>query len=293
MSVHATRRDTELIACIKQFAEEMGRQPTRSELMEAFRADRKSIISQIRLMRRRGLAVLDRSSPWGARLTEAGQAAEFSEPERLSEEQKQLAAEWHDYAMRIASNYIRVSKTHRAEIRSAAQLGLCEAASRFDPGRGIKFKTFAGQRISGAIKDELRLLSERPRFAKKDKFYPSTVSLHSPTGKESDGGRPQTPLDVLEDYMTTSGEDVRDIDHLDQMDKFAETIPDRGGVILRLFYGERERTMRQLGQILGCSQSRVSQIHTRTIKDIRERPEAYGFDRPSGEQPKALTLATK
>lgn len=74
----------------------------------------------------------------------------------LDDDRRALAAAHVGLARHIARRAARRWPPLAEEFRSAALLGLCQAAAAFDPGRGVRFTTFAGRRIGGAIADERR-----------------------------------------------------------------------------------------------------------------------------------------
>lgn len=76
----------------------------------------------------------------------------------LTEVQRDLVAAHEALPRKIAATMLLPAHL-RDEAPSAGYVGLCEAAQDFDPGRGLKFNTFARHRIRGAIQDWLRGLS--------------------------------------------------------------------------------------------------------------------------------------
>jgi RNA polymerase sigma factor (sigma-70 family) len=78
---------------------------------------------------------------------------------RLTDEQRALADEHYPYACKLAKTFCmshRLNLVHFASMRSAACLGLCHAARKFNPSLGFKFKTFCTPWINGALKDEVK-----------------------------------------------------------------------------------------------------------------------------------------
>lgn len=76
----------------------------------------------------------------------------------LTEVQRDLVAAHEAMPRKIAATMLLPAHL-RDEAPSAGYVGLCEAAQDFDPGRGLKFNTFARHRVRGAIRDWLRGLS--------------------------------------------------------------------------------------------------------------------------------------
>src|SRR5512137_597167 len=85
------------------------------------------------------------------------------------------------------------------DLVSAGVLGLLDAVEKFDPGRGVKFKTYAELRVKGAILDSLRNLDWAPRSLRKrskdlEKVYKELEQRH---------GRPATDKEVCDELNIT------------------------------------------------------------------------------------------
>src|SRR5690242_6367613 len=206
----------------------------------------------------------------------------------------------HRVATRLPAN---------VEIRdliNAGVLGLLDAIEKFEPERGVKFKTYAEVRIRGAILDSLRNLDWAPRSLRKkskdlEKIY---------AGLTQKLGRPATDEEVSE----AMGENIDDFHALvDQLhgltigsfenlsdsedsenyinyypddgsnDPYAkfetnelttllaeavEELPEKERLVLSLYYYE-EFTMKEIGALLGVNESRVSQLHTKATLRLR------------------------
>lgn len=123
------------------------------------------------------------------------------------------------------------------ELKSAAYMGLVDAASRFDSNRGIAFGVYARLRITGEMGDYLRQLNW---FNQCD-----MTSLDSPIGET------MTLVDVLEDKPTVRRNEF--------FDKATRPLNGLGRRIVKMYY-EEERTLKEIGAVEGISESRVSQI---------------------------------
>lgn len=134
------------------------------------------------------------------------------------------------------------------ELRSAAYMGLVEAASRFNESHGVSFSTYAYPRINGAIHDYLRELG----WGKKNDPH-QAVSLDIFRDEEGCTG-----AELVESRSESNSEELfEEITHdLDQDAK----------VILR-FYFIDELSMREVGDRFGVSESRISQL----IKSYKQR----------------------
>jgi len=133
------------------------------------------------------------------------------------------------------------------DLRSAAYLGLVEAASRFDTNLGVAFSTFAYPRISGAICDFLR----EQGFGK--------------------SGAPMTSLDVCCD--SDDGVTLKDMIEAKREDKTEEnfehvtiSLDSQAKAVLRHYFID-EYSMKEVGEKFGVSESRISQL----IKQYKDR----------------------
>jgi RNA polymerase sigma factor for flagellar operon FliA len=196
------------------------------------------------------------------------------------------------------------------DLVSAGVFGLIDAVERFDSSRGVKFETFAVPRIRGAVFDGLRSLDWVPRSVRSrarevegaftelesrhgraptDAELASQLKLSAPefqkwlnsiasttvgpldralvAGAEPrplSGDVPETPASIVED-----GE-VRRLVHGE-----VRRLPDREKTVLSLYYDEG-LTLAEIGGVLGVTESRVSQIHTKAVLHLRARLSASG-----------------
>ncbi len=199
-----------------------------------------------------------------------------------------------------------------ADLISYGLGGLISAIERFDPGREIKFETYAIARIRGAIIDELRTLDWVPRSvrARAREFERVNMKLEArlhraPTDEEMAAALKMTvselqdalleisnstivALDELWTVADSSGDQVSLLDTLpdrgaddpealvDQSelrDRVAEAIaalPDREKLVIALYYYEN-LTLREIGEVLGVTESRISQLHTKAMLRMRSK----------------------
>jgi RNA polymerase sigma factor FliA len=186
------------------------------------------------------------------------------------------------------------------ELIQVGMIGLLEAAKAFDPDKGSPFEHFALRRVRGAILDEVRRLSSLPR---------SAVSFHKEESQAkqalaSELGREPTHLELAEHmgrdveqfqkerghasrYDTFSIETVTDeamavaadisyqpeesYEQREVMSAVTEAIaelPQREQLVMSLYYVE-ELNLKEIGAVLGVSESRVSQILSGVVKKLR------------------------
>lgn len=188
------------------------------------------------------------------------------------------------------------------DLTQAGVLGLLDAAQKFDSCRGVRFTTYAELRIRGAILDSLRGLDWVPRSVRRERREleaaqrllesslgrtPSETEIASQLGctltelrkrreraraaeLASEGGDfldPVVPL--LADPAAADPHEVLERLELESIVAAAvEELPERERLVVTLYYYE-ELTMKEVGQVLGVNESRVSQIHSKAIATLR------------------------
>lgn len=186
-------------------------------------------------------------------------------------------------------------------------LGLIEAVDRFDPTRGIKFETFAVTRIRGYILDSLRHLDLLSRSARRqakeveeaisqlsqllgrlpedvevanhlgltlDQYYDRllnansmVISLDQPLMVSGD--EPYSLYDSIEDpQVSTPATQLDDEEIKVELVAAIRALPEREQVMISLYYNDG-LTMKEIGQAMGVSESRVSQMHAKTMLTLR------------------------
>lgn len=197
------------------------------------------------------------------------------------------------------------------DLVSYGVFGLIDAISKFDPARGIKFKTYAMTRIRGAIFDELRSIDWIPRSVRqKAKQIEQVISdLENKLGRtvEDDEIAKEMGLatdefqSLLNKLSGTSMLSLNDIWYLgDDSDELSiletleapgtmnpdvlvekeeirdyiieaiQKLPEKEKKVIVLYYYE-DLTLKEIGEILEVTESRVSQLHTKAIMRLRGR----------------------
>jgi RNA polymerase sigma factor for flagellar operon FliA len=195
------------------------------------------------------------------------------------------------------------------DLIAAGTFGLIEALKRFNPGRNVKFSTYAPRRIYGAIMDSLRCEDWVPRLARhrtrivheaQDTFQtehgrqPTTdelaaalnlsgaefnrvkddarevtvASLELVAGTHENRGEPVTLSKSLVDSRAPAPDS--DPHHTDLRDVLLEQFNLTRALLVRMYYVD-ELTMREIGEALGISESRISQLHSQTLAALRGR----------------------
>lgn len=204
----------------------------------------------------------------------------------------------------------------QADLVAYGIFGLIDAIDKFDPSRGFKFETYAISRIKGAIIDELRSIDWVPRSvrAKARSIERAYSKLENELLRTPDDSEVAAELDMSEDDLagmmaqisfvgivaldellspgertggTTLGDNVADtandpvsaFESAEMRHVLADAInrmPDRERLVLTLYYYEG-LTLAEIGGVLGVTESRVCQIHTKAIFQLRGR-----FTEPAG-----------
>ena len=194
------------------------------------------------------------------------------------------------------------------DLISAGVFGLMDAIDAFDMSRGVKFETYCVPRIRGAMLDELRTMDWVPRLVRskatkleaarkqceanlgrppidveiarhldlsleefqKYKSEAEAVGLVSLNKKwyETDSYKDVREIDVLQDAK--SEDPTRDIQKRDVMRIVTKGLNRNERLIVILYYYE-ELTMKEIGQTLGLSESRVSQMHSSIVARLKDQ----------------------
>lgn len=189
--------------------------------------------------------------------------------------------------------------------------GLLDAIDKFDPEKNVKFKTYAVTRIRGAIFDELRSIDWVPRSVRQKtrEVEEAIGSLEAQLGRTATDQEIAQSLGVSEDefikmMMKISGTSILSLNDVwfsgDENDKVSigesieapsslnpdvivekdeirrviveaiNELPDKEKKVLVLYYYE-DLTLKEIGQVLEVTESRVSQLHTKAILRLRAK----------------------
>ncbi|MEU3271757.1 FliA/WhiG family RNA polymerase sigma factor [Saccharomonospora sp. NPDC006951] len=196
-----------------------------------------------------------------------------------------------------------------ADLIQSGIFGLVDAIEKFDPERGLRFETYAMQRIRGAILDDLRSQDWVPRVIRsrareveraldrlgaKLRRTPTDAELAAELGITLDelrdlyGQLRLTSVVALED-LVSAGRDsgslvdslpdedavdpaavLVDMDNRRQLAEAIAQLTERDRVVVSLYYFE-SLTLAEIGKVLGVTESRVSQLHTRAVLRLRAK----------------------
>lgn len=223
------------------------------------------------------------------------------------EDRDQLVIEHATLVKRIVYHMMtRLPQTVQPDdLIQAGMIGLLEAARNYDATQGASFETYAGIRIRGAILDEIRKNDWAPRSVyKKARTISEAVRLiENREGRDARDHEVAAEMEIsLEEYhhmlQDASGYRLTSFDELSGTDEMiveqlsgnTETpfdgvqqndfraaladaitgLPERERLVMALYYNE-ELNLREIGDVLGVTESRVSQIHSQAILRLRAR----------------------
>jgi len=191
------------------------------------------------------------------------------------------------------------------DLIQSGMIGLLEAAKKYDVSKGASFETYAGIRIRGSMLDEVRKGDWAPRSVhrKSRKVAEAIKSIEARTGKDVQDLDVAKELDIdLNAYYAilqdASGSRLFSFDDIMEGDDSAielaagelpgpcdglqrstfkahlaraiDGLPDREKLVLALYYDE-ELNLKEIGEVIGVSESRVSQIHSQAALRLRAR----------------------
>jgi RNA polymerase sigma factor for flagellar operon FliA len=225
------------------------------------------------------------------------------------------------HAERIKTSSNLPAMVDIGDLVSAGIVGLIEAVGKFDPGRKVKFETFCTQRVRGAMFDYLRrcdwvprqvrskaqrLAAQRNALTARLQRPPTDVEMAEHLGLSQESYRAMAENLTIKDQISIEGcpVDSGKYDCVLQMDM----APDRGSghplnglqrqelrqaaerglsdkekTVLIMYYFD-ELTMKEIGDVLGISESRVCQIHSALLRFLRQKFEQLGLDGPIEEE---------
>ncbi len=204
------------------------------------------------------------------------------------------------------------------DLISVGVMGLIDAIEKYDPARGAKFKTYAEFRVRGAILDELRSMDWVPRSIRQkasqidaviqklqakfgrppedeevakelgislDQFFDTlnetrsmpVLSLDDLNIVKETGGQ-QSLLDCLAGKVDADPQVQFRLNELKEViAKTIDTLPEKERLVISLYY-YKELTMSEIGVVLNVTESRVSQIHSKTMFRLRTKLKAFAAE---------------
>lgn len=197
------------------------------------------------------------------------------------------------------------SSVQLEDMLQAGMLGLLEARSNFDATKGASFETFAGIRIRGSMIDEIRRGDWVPRSVHKNARSIASVikDIEQNTGRDARDSEVAEKLGVevsdyrqmlmdvsnghmmdfeamgvTEDYFSqglsdssqTPLERIQKEDFRNSLAGAISSLPEREKLVLALYYDE-ELNLKEIGEVMGVSESRISQINSQAMLRLQSR----------------------
>lgn len=188
------------------------------------------------------------------------------------------------------------------DLIQSGMIGLLEAAGKYDPGKGASFETYAGIRIRGAMLDEIRKGDWVPRSVHRNVrgVTAAMKTLEARLGRNATDREVAVEMGIslkeycailqdsvgsklfsFEEIPVTGGQGVESntpspLEQIQQRDfrrslaNAIATLPEREQLVLSLYYDD-ELNLKEIGEVLGVSESRVSQIHTQSALRLRSK----------------------
>lgn len=186
------------------------------------------------------------------------------------------------------------------ELVQVGMIGLLEASRAYDPDKGVGFENFAHSRVRGAMLDEVRRLSFLPRSAVAfNREHNETIhtlaaelgrtptqaeiadhmgrdieDFHKERGKARRFETYSMEI-VTEEVMSVADDESQQPDVIVEEAEFMDAVtgaigdlPEREQLVMQLYYVE-ELNLKEIGEVLGVSESRVSQILSAVVKKLR------------------------
>ena len=214
--------------------------------------------------------------------------------------------------VKYVAGKVAVGMPHNVEfddLVSYGTFGLLDAIEKFDPGKEVKFKTYAMTRVRGAIFDELRTIDWIPRSIrqKAKQVERAIVELEGKLGRTVDDKEIAEELDISvgEFYKLVSrisgtnlvslndvwhgGDESEELSFIETVESPVNTnpdviiereevkdiiveaikkLPEKEKKVVVLYYYE-DLTLREIGEVLEVTESRVSQLHTKAVMRLR------------------------
>lgn len=218
--------------------------------------------------------------------------------------QDRLVADYAPLVKRIAYHMLArlPASVQVDDLIQAGMIGLLEASRKFDHSKGASFETYAGIRIRGAMLDDVRKGDWAPRSVHRNTRLVSGAirAVELRLGRDAKDHEVAAELEMsLEDYYAilndTAGSklfsfddllesgapgelgvdeepfaDLQDVRFRQALADAIDRLPERERLVLSLYYDE-EMNLKEIGAVLGVSESRVSQLHSQCAARLRAR----------------------
>lgn len=222
---------------------------------------------------------------------------------------EQYVAQYAPLVKRIAYHLVArlPSSVEVDDLIQAGLIGLLDAVGHYDQSQGAQFETYATQRIRGAMLDELREADWAPRSARKcmrtieAAIHKLEQKLGRQPGEQELANELKVPLAEFqhmlqdarghqlvyyEDFQAEGEDDFLERHSADQrpgplgqiengdfraaLVEAIKVLPEREQLLMSLYY-EEELNLKEIGAVLGVTESRVSQLHSQAVARLRGR----------------------
>lgn len=192
------------------------------------------------------------------------------------------------------------------DLIQAGMIGLLEAAQKYDGSKGASFETYAGIRIRGAMLDEMRRGDWAPRSVHRNtrRISEAIKSIENTKGRDAEDAEVAAYLDIsqeeyhallqdtascrlfsFEELLEKGDNGADNLANENQASPLASmeqatfqqhlaqairTLPEREQLVLSLYYDE-ELNLKEIGAVLGVSESRVSQLHSQAAHRLQAK----------------------
>ena len=228
-----------------------------------------------------------------------------------------LVQEFAPLVKRIA-NHLRGRLPEGVDQDDLIQVGLIallDAARQYSPVKGASFETYAGIRVRGAMLDEVRSTDWTPRsvYRRQRELTAAIQAVENRTGKPADAreiaaemGVPleeyfrivtaaaahrlfsldqeaddgEMPAQQIEDPDTEPSAELESEEFRDALAEAIRNLPQREALVMSLYY-EEELNLKEIGDVLGVTESRVCQIHGQALARVRASVQGVTDNRPA------------
>lgn len=192
------------------------------------------------------------------------------------QDRNEVLMAWYPMVQRIAhraaATYGLPQGLETADLVSSGVIGLAEAWERYDPERGVVFEAFAVPRVKGAIVDAIRASDWVPRKARQKARQTGEplallVSMDEGHSNEESGGTPAERL--ADESAPVPGAGLFASEDRRELMVALNRLPERERMIVTLHYFQGVQ-LAEIARSLGVTESRVSQLHTRALRMMRD-----------------------
>ncbi|KTD16498.1 RNA polymerase sigma factor FliA [Legionella jordanis] len=227
---------------------------------------------------------------------------------KVNQQTQEMLVKTHALMVKRIAHHLLGRLPHSVQLDDliqAGMLGLLEAVRHYDSTKGASFETYAGIRIRGHMLDEVRRNDWVPRSVYRNArvIAEAVKKVENRLGRDAKDSEIASELNIsLEDYhemlkdscgsqlygfddlgvtddvlkiesgneSTEPHVNVLQQDMINQLSQIIDSLPEKEKLVLSLYY-EQDLNLKEIGEVLGVSESRVSQIHSQATLRIKSR----------------------